>query len=64
MRSVNTLFQEWKNECTNGSAPSINAAAAAVKEHITETEELLTELQSANGTRECLASSLFYLLLG
>jgi hypothetical protein len=36
--------------CQNGSAPQINAAVAEVKEHIAEADELLEEMQKANGT--------------
>jgi len=49
---VNSTFQTWKEECKNGSAPQINAAAVTVKEHIGEAEELLNELQQANGTSQ------------
>ena len=49
MRSVNQTYNEWKELCKHGSAPQINGGAAQAKEHIVEAEELLDEMQKANG---------------
>lgn len=63
MRSVNQTYNEWKEFCKSGSAPQINAACAQAKEHIVEAEELLEEMQKANGTRISILNLDFYLFL-
>lgn len=49
MRAVNQSYNTWKDTCQNGSAPQINQASQAVKEHTSEADELLDEMQKANG---------------
>jgi nitrate/nitrite-specific signal transduction histidine kinase len=59
MRLVNQTYSQWKELCKHGSAPQINAAAADVREHVAEADELLDEMQKANGKYLSILSIIF-----